>query len=150
MIYSWSITSGDAKMYREWQASSKLSRVHPLRIRKRPLVINQVSFHSVMLRLLVCSASKSAFHDTSRQNINSELTEDFTYFRPLSLFLQDESELGADVDVADVVEQNPHHAPGQMHETAETHELTELEKNRQFCCNQRLLVYSFIPDFRLG
>ena len=56
MIYSWSLTSGDAKMYGESQTSSKLSRVHLLRIRKKPLVINLVSFHSVMLHLLVCPA----------------------------------------------------------------------------------------------
>lgn len=55
------------------------------------------------------------------------LTEDFTYFRPLFLFLQDESEFRADADMADVVQQNPDHTPRQMHEAAETHELTELK-----------------------
>ena len=79
----------------------------------------------------------------------SELTEDFTYFRPLSLFLQDESELGADVDVADVVEQNPDHAPGQMHETAETHELTELEKNRHSILLQ-LKIVGIYPSFQIS
>ncbi|KAG7219658.1 hypothetical protein INR49_018934 [Caranx melampygus] len=39
---------------------------------------------------------------------------------------QDESEFGADVDVVHVVQQNLDHAPGQMHDAAETHELTEL------------------------
>lgn len=56
------------------------------------------------------------------------LTEDFTYIRPLFLLLQDDSEFRADADVADVVQQNPDHAPGQMHEAAETHELTELKR----------------------
>ena len=58
----------------------------------------------------------------------NELTEDVTYLGPLSLFLQQQSELGADVDVVHVVQQSPHHAAGQMHDAAETHELTELER----------------------
>lgn len=62
----------------------------------------------------------------------NKLTEDFTYLWPLFLFLQDESEFGADVDVVYVVQQNPDHAPRQMHEAAEIHELTELERGRTF------------------
>lgn len=31
------------------------------------------------------------------------------------------------MDVADVVQQDPDHAPRQMHEAAETHELAELQ-----------------------
>lgn len=58
----------------------------------------------------------------------NKLTEDVTYLGPLSLFLQQQSEFGADVDVVDVVQQSPDHAAGQMHDAAETHELTELER----------------------
>lgn len=54
------------------------------------------------------------------------LTEGVTYLRPLRLLLQDLSESGADVDVAHIVQQNPDHSPGQMHDAAEAHELAEL------------------------
>lgn len=57
-----------------------------------------------------------------------KLTEDFAYFRPLCLLLQDASEFGADVDVAHVVQQDPDHAPRQMHDAEEAHELTELKR----------------------
>ncbi len=62
--------------------------------------------------------------------INDKLTEDVTDFGPLRLLLQDESESGADVNVADVVQQDAHDAPGQMRNAAEAHELTELERGR--------------------
>lgn len=68
----------------------------------------------------------------------NKLTEDFTYFRPLFLFLQDESQFRADLDMADVVQQNPDHTPGQMHEAAETDELTELKIGWIF---RRLLMF---------
>lgn len=71
----------------------------------------------------------------------NKLTKDFTYFGPLFLFLQDESEFGADVDMADVVQQNPDHAPGQMHEATETHEPTELERRQTFTRSNVFFFY---------
>lgn len=76
------------------------------------------------------------------------LTEDFTYIRPLFLLLQDESKFRADADVANVVQQNPDHTPGQMHEAAETHEFTELRGRWIYW---RLLMFSlFIKVFCLS
>lgn len=71
-----------------------------------------------------------------------KLTEDVTYFGPLALFLQDESEFGADVDVVDVVQQNPDCTSGQMHKTAETHEFTELEGGQTF--RQSFILYLYV------
>lgn len=62
----------------------------------------------------------------------NKLTEDVAYFRPLSLCLQEESEFGTDVDVVDVVQQNPDDPPGQIHDAAQAHELTELERGQTF------------------
>lgn len=67
-----------------------------------------------------------------------KLTEDVAYFRPLRLLLQDESEFGADANVAYIVQQDPDHTPGQIHDAAEAHELTELEKGWTL---RRLLIF---------
>ncbi len=87
----------------------------------------------------------------------NKLTQDVTYFGPLCLPLQDQSEFGTDMNVADVVQQDPDHTPGQMHEAAEAHELTELERGQTFrrsikkmCLNHTGTEHYSSSDFSTG
>lgn len=60
--------------------------------------------------------------------MSRSLTQDSLDVGPLWLLLQDQAQVRAEAHMADIVQQDPDHLPGQVHHAAQTHKVAELRE----------------------